>query len=34
MKTYDILFLCDVMYAPMPVGYISPSHPALMTHYT
>lgn len=33
MKTYDILFLCDVMYAPMLVGYISPSHPALRTHY-
>ena len=31
MKTYDILFLCDVMYAPME--YISPSHPALRTHY-
>lgn len=34
MKTYGILFLCDVMYAPMPVGYISPRHPALMMHYT
>lgn len=34
MKTYGILFLCDVVYALMPVEYISPRHPALMTHYT
>lgn len=33
MKTYDILFLCDVMFAPMPVGYISTSHPALRAYY-
>ena len=28
MKTYSILFLCDVVYALMPVEYISPRHPA------